>query len=177
MVLASLTAVGMLGSGLSAAPAVADTTATEKCITASQGVECAFIDSKSSKSWKTVYSRSQINKITKYIPLTCTESSSTSFSVTTTVGLKAEFQAWVFAKMEASVGVALTWNWSASGTSTSGPVKVPKGWKYTCKFGTYLVQVNGHTKRYTGAGVTTRYWSFTAPQEEKGWKWTKVRVG
>lgn len=175
--LASLAAAGILASGLSAPPAVAGTSGAKKCVTVSDGVECAVIDSNSSKSWKTVYSRSQTNKITKYIPLTCTESSSSSFSVTTSVGLKAEFKAWIFAKMEASVGVALTWSWSASGTSTSGPVKVPKGWKYTCKFGTYLVRVNGHTTKYwSGGQVTTKYWSFTAPEEEKGWKWKKVRV-
>jgi hypothetical protein len=165
---------------LTASPADAAIKGASKCVTEGGGVvECVTIDSNTVDKWNTVYSRSFTNdELGVPVPMKCSESSSSSFSVTVSVSIKAEFKAWVFSKVEASVGTDLTWSWSASGTSTIGPVSVPPDWKYTCKFGTSTYTVNGHTTRYYANGaVKTTYWTFSAPEEEKSWRWSKVKVG
>lgn len=171
-------AVSAMGMSCVADPAAnAATAGAQKCITRSDGVECAVINSNSVESWHTEYSRSLSNDTGTSVPFTCSENSSSTFSSAYSAGLKGEFKAWVFAKVEVSVGVELTWTWSASGTSTVGPVSVPNGWKYTCKFGTATYSVEGHTTKYWSNGsVTKTSWSFMAPEDEKGWIWKKVRL-
>lgn len=149
-----------------------------KCVTTSTGVECVTIDSNAVEKWVTKYDRSFYNDLGQTVPMTCSETTSDSFKVSVSVTIKAELSAWVFAKIEGSVGTELTWEWTSSGTSKVGPVKVPDGWKYTCKFGTNTYTVKGHnTKYWSNGSVTKAYWSYVAPEDEKSWKWSKVEIG
>lgn len=173
---AALAAASALTVWLPVGSAHAAIKGSAQCVTRSDRVECAVIDSEPAASWHTAYQRSFRNTIGQTAPLTCYEPPSSSLPATYP-GLTDELTAWVFTNVEASAGVELTHRWSADGGSVE-PVAVPSGWKYSCEFGTSTYSVHGHTTRYwSNGGVTRTDWTFMAPADGQRWQVFKDRLG